>query len=366
MQLADALLPHRTIHTIWSAPLWGDPLDRMLEMVLVGGAFIGNMLFNQSHQRATARILGFGVIGLVGLAILGIASDALGRLGTAHLLVPGLWFATLPAAHASIQAYRFLARRVPNPWHQLALACALLLAMVLSKPDALASLVGRARGSTPLVIGLGPARGKVVAILSRLTNSQARILWEDFPDGTSTQRWTALLPQLTDRYYLGGLDPDAAIEHSYAGFVDQNLAGRPVIHWSDTQLSEFCRRYNVGWIVCWSPAANARIGTWKKADPIRHLGERKQACVYRIQRPYTYALRGKARLVHADCRHITLADVVPQDGKVVLSLHYQSGLRASPSRVQVERETDPSDPIPFIRLNVSAPVARLTLTWDEQ
>jgi hypothetical protein len=365
LQLADALLPHRTIHTIWSAPLWGDAFDRSLELLLVGAAVVGIMLLNQSHQRAAARLLGFGVSGLLGLAILGIASEQLGQLGTAHLLVPGLWFATVPAAHALMKTLGLVSRLVPNPWHVMALGATLLLALGLTIPDALACLAGRGRGTTPLVIGLGPARAEVVETLTRVTTSKARILWEDFPEGNAGQHWTALFPLWTDRYFLGGLDPDAAIEHSYASFMDQNLAGRPVIHWSDAQLEEFCRRYNVGWIVCWSPAAKARIGTWKKADPIVHLGERKEGCVYAIRRPHTFALRGKAKLIHADCRHITLADVVPQEGKVVLSLHYQADLRASPSRALVEREPDPNDPIPFIRLNVSGPVARLTLTWEE-
>ena len=53
-----------------------------------------------------------------------------------------------------------------------------------------------------------------------------------------------------------------------------------------------------------------------------------------------------------------------KEGKVILCFHYQAGLQASPSRVTIEPYTDPFDPIPFIRLRVSEPVARVTLTWD--
>jgi hypothetical protein len=366
LQLTDALLPHRTIHTIWTAALWGDPLDRTLSLGLIGSAMVGVLLFNKSHQRATARLLGIGVAGLLGLAILGIASEQLGRLGTAHLLVPALWFATLPAAHALVQSYRLVKRVIPNLWYRLGIALTLIISAELIAPDLLAAIARRSKGTTSLTFGLTPEREKVVACLIRATRPKARILWEDFPDGKPGSRWTSLLPMFTGRYFLGGLDPDSAIEHSYASFVDQNLAGRPVIHWSDAQLEEFCRRYNVGWIVCWSPAAHARISTWKKARPILQIGEHDQGCIYALQRPFSYALRGSAQLVHADSRHITLADVVPHNGKVVLSFHYQTGLRASPSRVQVEPEPDASDPIPFIRLNVTEPVARLTLTWEDR
>jgi hypothetical protein len=33
--------------------------------------------------------------------------------------------------------------------------------------------------------------------------------------------------------------------------------------------------------------------------------------------------------------------------------------------VQVEPETDGSDPVPFVRLRVASPVACLILTWEE-
>jgi hypothetical protein len=88
---------------------------------------------------------------------------------------------------------------------------------------------------------------------------------------------------------------------------------------------------------------------------------------YLFELPHrSFALKGQARLLSADCQHIALADIVPEDGKVVLSMHYHPGLHASPSRVQVEKEPDPRDPIPFIRLRVPGPVARLTLTWQDR
>jgi hypothetical protein len=47
-------------------------------------------------------------------------------------------------------------------------------------------------------------------------------------------------------------------------------------------------------------------------------------------------------------------------------MHYQTGMRASPSRVQIEAKKDGDDPIAFIRLRVSGPVARVTITWEER
>ena len=75
------------------------------------------------------------------------------------------------------------------------------------------------------------------------------------------------------------------------------------------------------------------------------------------------ALVGTARLVSADSGQLIFADVVPSRGQVVLSFHYQTGLVASPARVEVERELDYRDPIPLIRLRMDEPATRLQLRW---
>jgi len=167
---------------------------------------------------------------------------------------------------------------------------------------------------------------------------------------------------VTGRSYLGGLDSETSIEHGYAAFSEQRLAGRLITDWNDGELEEFCRRYNAGWAVCWSAAANERFRRWPGAEAVVQLGGAGQGWLFRLP-PGSFTLKGSGRLVSADCQRITLADVVPEDGQVVLSLHYLTGLQAFPSRIQIEREPDPRDPIPFIRLRVPGPVARVVLTW---
>jgi hypothetical protein len=65
------------------------------------------------------------------------------------------------------------------------------------------------------------------------------------------------------------------------------------------------------------------------------------------------------------CDHesITLTDLTPANGQLVLSYHYQSGIKASVERVKVEKEPQVHDAIPFVRLRFTAPLARLTLYW---
>jgi hypothetical protein len=309
------------------------------------------------------------------LAVAGVASESLGRFGTPRLLVPALWFAALPAAHAFVQGWHWLVHKTGGLWRGAVLAAGLLALAGWGAEKTVCAWAVRCAGTVPLAIGLTAENQAVIEAILTHTTPEARILWEDFSGQETFSHWTALLALLTDRAYLGGLDPDACIEHTYASLVEQNLAGRPLAAWSDADLEEFCRRYQIGWVVCRSSAAIARFRAWPDATlmwdglairPTTSIAGDGFACLYRL-RPCSLALKGQARLLHADWRHITLADVVPEDGQVVLSLHYQAGLRVSPSRrVQIEKEPDAHDPIPFIRLCLPGPVARLTLTWQEK
>ena len=77
-----------------------------------------------------------------------------------------------------------------------------------------------------------------------------------------------------------------------------------------------------------------------------------------------FVMKGRAELVEMDTTHIALSNLVPEGGEVVINLHYIAGLRASPSRVQVDAEPSGQDPIGFIRLKMTEETQRLTLTWD--
>jgi hypothetical protein len=129
-------------------------------------------------------------------------------------------------------------------------------------------------------------------------------------------------------------------------------------------LDAYARRYNIGCVVCASPIARDRFARWRAVEPLSIDNTAAEWRVFRVRRPLSYVLKGQARQFEADARHVTMCDVVPEDGEIVLSLHYQSGWQVRPSWVHIERELDPYDPIPFVRLRVPGPVGRVTLTWD--
>jgi hypothetical protein len=368
------LLAHRTFHTLWDAPLWGCPVDRAVAVGLVVAAALGVLLYNEGRQRATARLLGLGWGGLLVLAVGGIAHESLARLGTAHLLVPALLFAALPAAHALTEVAGLARRRAGSAWGGAAAAAALLAAAGAAAPPDLPAWSARLAVARPLVVGFTPDQEALLEAIRTRTSEKGRILWEDCPAPRTASHWTALLPLLTGRAYVGGLDPDAGIEHAAGGLTDVALAGQPLGRWADKDLQDYCRRYNIGWVVCRSPETCCRFRRWAgqgaDAPPVA-LGGEEGACLFTVPGPRSYALTGSANFLQADSRRIVLADVVPQhaDGKgeVVLSLHYQSGMRVSPSRVHLEpAETYSPDPIPFVRLCLDEHATRVTITWDKR
>jgi hypothetical protein len=206
----------------------------------------------------------------------------------------------------------------------------------------------------------------VVEVLQEQTTDEARILWEDRLRGQTGSRWTTLLPMWTGRSFIGGLDPEGVIEHTTCGLAGPVLAGRPLEDWTDSDLAEYCRRYNVGWVVCRSPAAVARLRRWAGAA-LCHTFSGREGHLFALKRQPSFILHGKARWLGAGVNWVSLGDLEPEGGTVVVSLHYHEGLRVTPARVVLEDEradADPRDPIALIRLRVDAPVARLTLTWD--
>src|SRR5262249_28809400 len=136
--------------------------------------------------------------------------------------------------------------------------------------------------------------------------------------------------------------------------------------WSDDQLADYCKRYNVGWIVCSTPASVARFKAFRDATPPSCLDGEGSNWLFGVRRERrSFVLAGQAEWLSADCQRIALGNVVPQDNEVVLSLHYQAGLRALPRQVQIERKQDGHDPIPFVRLRLPGPMTCVTLSWSD-
>ncbi len=362
---APALTAH-TLRALWEAPAWGEPADRTLACFTVAAAAAGIVCMHRRGFRPAARLFGLGLILWLPAAGLAVVWGPLARAGGDRLFVPALLFAAAPAAHALTTALRPMRRW--GGWATAALVGGGALAIVtLALPSHRDAWIGRWWESRPLQIGLDADRENIVALLKEKTTSQARILWEDRRDCD----WTALLSVLTDRAFVGGLDPGAAIDHTAGGVVDQTLKGRPIDDWTDADLGDFCERYNIGWVVCWSEKTARRFERFRAAgnavDPPVELHDGDAGVLLALPRKPTFALHGAAHWQSADSNRIVLTDVKPgDDHHVVLSLHYQAGMRVSPSRIHIEQQQDPHEAIPFVRLVLDEPAPVVTITWDKR
>jgi hypothetical protein len=361
------MLPHRTFATIWDAPIWGGPSHRALAMFLFASAAVGFVIWHRTRCRPAARLLGLGAIELLVLALLGISWEPMGQMGAAIFLSPALWFACLPAAHGWTQMIGWLARNGLGRLVLFLAALGLGAAICVGRGECkmMEGCVLQAIRTEPLQFGLTPERQHLVATLEQYTTRNARILWEDRKLPRRMSRWSVMLPLLTDRWYLGGVDPDGALEISSISFLSESLERRKIADWSDRSLAEYCKRYDVGWVVAWSPSVIERFRRWSGVDREIAVKDDVAGVLFALKpQGGGFVMKGRAEVVEMDTTHIALANVVPEGGEVVLNLHYIAGLRATPSRVQVDAEPSGQDPIGFIRLKMTDETQRLTLTWD--
>ncbi len=341
-----------TVAKQWKALLPHDPVS-----IGIGAAGLVGLFVMLAVNRAAAWLLGLSTLLFTVGAAVGKVWPVLSDFGTEKLLVIAVWCLVCPAAYvvSSIAGHLGDAsgwRPIGLIWIVVALAG---LAWSIDLPRQWSNPNG-------LEIGLNPDRANTVRTIVDQSTPDARILWED--RAGSGQGWTALLSVLTERPFLGGLNPEGRVEHMFARLHAGKLCGQPVNEWSDARLRRFCERYNVGWVVCFEAASIERFRNLPFAKPVAEVKDGTTGILFALERQPSFFLKGRGRLVQADWQRIALADVEPDDGEVILSMHFQTNLRIAPPFVQVERDLDLDDPIPMIRLRVPGPVARLTIVWE--
>jgi hypothetical protein len=82
--------------------------------------------------------------------------------------------------------------------------------------------------------------------------------------------------------------------------------------------------------------------------------------IYRVERPHSYFLRGKGRIVDVGPNRVELADVEPEGGAAVVSLHWLDSWKSDPP-LTLRPEPAPPDPVDFVRIELDHRVDRLVL-----
>ncbi len=422
------------VNLVWLAPLWrfrglrtgsglfmttdsawylvryhlAPTVDGRLGLILGALGVAGLVAWWFGGRRAAAAAYGGSIAALVALTAFGSLWEPTKTLEPLRFRVPFCFLLAVPAGSFSAMATRRLAK-LAGGGRIGAFAAGLGWSVALGAGVAInpipvrsaAWLLARAR---PLVVGF-PAEAHVLADWLRAhTDLSARILFEDqlrLLEATDPEsvHWTPLLPDLlgpeSPRMFLGGLYQTAFIRHhAMAAFGDFQLGDRPIDAWTPTDIGRYCDRYNVGWVVCWSPLSrfwfdrypgSTRVATlprlatanapvsgneheWRAMmgragiDVARRYmveGEGTYA-VYRVDRPRSYFLRGKGRVVAVGPNRVELADVEPDGGAAVLALHWLDTWRADPP-TPLKPEPAAPDPVDFVRIEAAGRIPRLVL-----
>jgi hypothetical protein len=198
--------------------------------------------------------------------------------------------------------------------------------------------------------------------LAKRSDHSARTLCESTDNDAAeiTSGFSVLLATHTP-VLVGSRTDGEAVPWSFAG---GHLSGRPFNDWTDDELARFFERWNVGWILCQSKETAARLGQYASAIRLSLRGVPDGIEVFAIDRKHRFVLKGQGQwLANAD-GSITLTDVIPEQGEVIVSLRYHSAWAVAAKPTVIEAEVDPYDPWPIMRLRLSEPVARLMLRRD--
>lgn len=336
----------------WEAFLPHDPVD----VTACSIGLVGLLVMARRDAVAAGLLLSGAALYVAGGGA-GRLWPVLAEVGTQKVLSVGVWCCAVPCAYGLTAMASGIGsssgfRPLGLVWLAVGLAG---LTFGLDLP--------RRWTVAPLEIGLGADREEVVRTVRERSTPEGRILWEDLTDGPRTAGWTALLPQLTQRHYLGGLSPEVAIDHLHTRLADGRLLGRPAGDWSDDDLARFFDRYNVTRAVGRSPEAIARFRRLKGAVVVAEF-KAGAGVMFALDRRPGYVLSGRAQVTQLDWRRVALSDVEPDaTGVIVLSLHHHANWRVSPAYVTIEKDVDVNDPIPMLRLRLPGPTDRVTLTW---
>jgi MFS family permease len=385
-------------------------LDGRIGLTLLVLGLPGLVVWWFGGRKASALAFGGSILAVLSLATFGSLWAPTKTLEPLRFLVPLLFLLACPAASTVVGASRGIARSVGGGGRGrlaagLAWVAVLGSWLAVERPLFVACW-GYLKHNRPLVVGIKPEMRDLVEWLRAKTDLSARILFEDqlrlleTTDAESVH-WTPLLPDLLgddSRMFVGGLYQTAFIQHHrMAAFGDFQLGDRPIDEWKPTEVDEYCRTYNVGWVVCWSPlsrfwfdryASAKRVATLpryttpdyppsdnehERVAMIKRAGREvarrylleagRTYAIYRVDRPHSYFLKGKGRVVSVAPNRVELADVEPEGGEVIVSLHWIDTWRADPP-LNLRPEPALPDPVGFVGIEMPGAVKRLVLIND--
>jgi hypothetical protein len=337
-----------------SVPDFSTPILQFSSWPLLIGACIGLVLMMKRERRGAVAVLLLTVAGAITMTRLAEWWPWLNREGAIHAtaLIPAVLL--IPNAFAIAQVCKSMAILPVG----VVLVCG-FFAIHSWNADVSAYTGPVLPKPASLTIGWGEAEGEFIGMMRKHTTREARILIEELPG-----ECLALLPVATERMFLGGLDCSSNTEAAFLSLRNNSFAGRSLSEITVEEQRQAMRKYNIGWVVCRSPAA---VQFWSRLTGVVTVAVSKKHDTTLLKLPHqpSFILSGTANVEVIERSRIVLTNVVPDaDGLLKLSFHYQKQLHAGPMVQEVLPEKDLHDPMPFLTLKVPGNVSRVVVSWE--
>ena len=118
-------------------------------------------------------------------------------------------------------------------------------------------------------------------------------------------------------------------------------------HISADEMRRYMDLYNVGWVMVFTDYSRNQIEERMKGF-LEPYGRAGMFSVFRVLREPSYFIKGSGEL-RASLNRLELSHVTPENGEVVLSMHYLETFRSEPPR-HIQRARIEGLPVGFIRI----------------
>lgn len=328
-------------------------------LLLVIG-FLGTRTMRQGVGGRSALVWSFGIVLTSAAALLPQEIETL-HLDKAHgWWWCSVWLATIPVGKLLASFLELLSRKMGGYQRSLLVLSVLIGTLIVLFREELAKVVVLVEESGPIHLKAPPALEDAVEKLRQQTTTEARILWEEISENAS---WSPLLPHHVERAFVGGLGRGEAvsIEPLQVRLTQGTLLGKPIEQWSLSDLNDFAQDWNIGWVAAFHGESIHRWLAVPQATVVADLPYGGK--LIRLPRRFSYCKQGKANISFPSERRITLTDLAPEDGQIVLSLHHHSTMRAINKNAVLKTWQHAYDGIPMLRIRLSTPMERLTIEW---
>ncbi len=299
--------------------------------------------------------LGIGIMWLMALMFF-LTSPGFLLIQRIKYYWPFMLFLTIPASEFIAAKVKDL-RKKPIPKFSLILCISLFIGLLTSDPIPFVSSLKNlflkektfaSSGSFPT--SMTPSGlDALLAWVRDKTDRSGRILMEDSPHPLHVYWGThlpAILPTLVKREIASSPIPEIPLSYRSTVFNNGVLFQKPIETIPPESFKNYMERYNISWIVCFSAPAKRYF---KSLSPyLSQSASIDHFSCYQINRRGNFFLKGSGK-VSADFNRISLKEVKPEEGDIILKYHWFPGFRTVPER-KIEKEDIEGDPAGFIKI----------------